>query len=765
MSMSTEPADLVLKFINQTNKSIFLTGKAGTGKTTLLRKIVETTHKQTAIVAPTGIAALNAGGVTIHSFFQLPFAAFIPEHLGEMRVNDRTRFETRDSLRSHFTMNKRKKAVFLALELLIIDEVSMLRADVLDAMDLALRYVRRVDLPYGGVQVLFIGDLLQLPPVVKQEEWAVLREYYHGMFFFHAKVVQQHPPLYIELEKIFRQSDQQFIHILNQLRNNRITQREVDQLQEFVQPNFDVKANSGYITLTTHNAKADEMNSRALEELAGRKFQFEAEVTGEFPPHLFPLDPTLELKEGAQVMFIKNDLSAEKLFFNGKMGVVKSLSDGEIWVHFPEENKTIEVETYEWTNIRYEQNPTTNELEEKVLGTFVHYPLKLAWAITVHKSQGLTFDKAVLDVSNVFQPGQAYVALSRLRSLRGLVLLSPIRMNGIQNDPHVMEYAKNKAAGEVLEKHLSFETMQFLLYSFRQAFQWSELAAAWRSHEHSYTMAGSKSEKSKHHAWASRQSATVQGLLEPAKKFIVQLERIFMQQPVDIAFAYERVQAAYDYFFKKLDDVVYSTLKKMGDIHKLKQIKAFYEELEELDEMQVLAVLQLKRARLLIEAVFQGKELDKAAVWNEEMKHYKIAKIAKINQELRQNRAAFDFDSDDEFVVASALPMPEKPKKPTEKAEKKSTYEQTKEMFLAGKSISDIAKLRMLTEGTVYGHLTKLIEKEQLEVSDVLSEEVIAAMEILFADFDGGSLAPIHEKAGDRFSYDELRLFRAGRMR
>lgn len=763
--MSTEPADLVIKFINQTSKSIFLTGKAGTGKTTLLRKIVETTHKQTVIVAPTGIAALNAGGVTIHSFFQLPFAAFIPEYLGEMRFNDRTRFETKDSLRHHFTMNKRKKAVFLALELLIIDEVSMLRADILDAMDLALRYVRRNDLPYGGVQVLFIGDLLQLPPVVKNEEWSVLREYYRGMFFFHSKVVQQNPPLYIELEKIYRQTDQQFIHILNQLRNNQITQSEVKLLEQFVKPNFDVKANSGYITLTTHNSKADEMNAKALEELKGKKFQFEADITGEFPPHLYPLEPVLELKEGAQVMFIKNDLSAEKLFFNGKMGIVKSVSNSEIFVHFPEENKTIEVETYEWENIRYEQNPSTNELEEKVLGTFVHFPLKLAWAITVHKSQGLTFDKAVLDVSHVFQPGQAYVALSRLRTLSGLVLLSPIRMNGIQNDPQVMEYSKSKVAGEILEKHLSNETMQFLLFQFQQAFQWSDIAAAWRSHEHSYGMAGAKSEKAKHHAWASRQSATIQNMLEPAKKFTNQLERIFLQQPVNVEFAHERMQAAYDYFFKKWDDVVYSTLKKMGEIHKLKQIKAFYEELSELDEMQIQIVMQLKRARLLMEAVFQGKELDKASIWNEEMKHYKIAKIAKINQEIRQNRSVFDLDIDDEFTLEETIPVLTKGKKQKEKTEKKSTYEQTKDMFTSGKSISDIAKLRMLTEGTVYGHLTKLIEKEELEVSDVLSEEEMKEMQTLFADFDGGSLTPIHEKAGERFSFDQLRLFRAGLIR
>ena len=290
------------------------------------------------------------------------------------------------------------------------------------------RQIMKATSLFGGVQVLFIGDLLQLPPVIRDEEWRTLRNYYKGKFFFHSHVIQQYPPLYIELSKIFRQTDSNFISVLNNLRNNQITPQDVQILNQFVKPDFDLKANKGYITLTTHNSKADTMNAQALEDLKGELITYTPEITGDFPEKIYPIEYNLQLKVGAQIMFVKNDLNYEKNYFNGKMGVIKSLSSQEILVHFPEENKTIEVERYEWQNIRYKVNALTKEVEEEVLGTFVHYPIKLAWAITIHKSQGLTFDKAALDVSQVFMPGQAYVALSRLRSLDGQMVsvVSPL---------------------------------------------------------------------------------------------------------------------------------------------------------------------------------------------------------------------------------------------------------------------------------------------------------------------------------------------------
>ncbi len=428
---SNEVAEFVERFINQTNRSIFLTGKAGTGKTTLLKKIVSSTYKQTVIVAPTGIAALNAGGVTIHSFFQLPFGGFIPDFKVEAQFSDHVKLETKSTLMRHFKMNASRRAVLRNLELLIIDEVSMLRADVLDSIDWTLRNVRKINKPFGGVQVLYIGDLLQLPPVIKPQEWSFLRDYYQGIYFFNAHVVHESPPLYIELEKVYRQKDQLFLDILNNLRNNKVTAEDVAHLNNYVQPNFDATKQEDYITLTTHNRDADRINQEALDRLKTNELKYHAEVTGTFPDHLFPIEEELKLKIGAQVMFIKNDISSDKVFYNGKMGKVVALEEDEIKVNFPAEKKTITVDKYEWNNIQYSIDPSTGEVEEKVLGTFVHYPLKLAWAITVHKSQGLTFDKAVLDVSKVFVPGQAYVALSRLRSLEGVVLLRPIRMGSI----------------------------------------------------------------------------------------------------------------------------------------------------------------------------------------------------------------------------------------------------------------------------------------------------------------------------------------------
>ena len=461
MQTISEAASYTLRFINQTQRAVFLTGKAGTGKTTLLREIIETTHKNTVVVAPTGIAALNAGGVTIHSMFQLPFGGFIPDNSAP-DFSESTKFETKATLRRHFKMSGLKKSVIRNMELLIIDEVSMLRADLLDAMDFMMQTVRKRNQPFGGVQVLFIGDLLQLPPVIREDEWYTLKKYYKGKFFFHSHVVQQNPPLYIELDKIFRQTDDAFISVLNNLRNNTISKDDIAALNQYVQPNFDLKANKGYITLTTHNAKADAMNAEALDSLEAKEWSYSPEITGDFPDKIYPVDEGLRLKEGAQIMFVKNDLSFDKKYFNGKMGVIKSLTAKENLVHIPEENKTIEVEKYGWQNIRYKVNDTTKEIEEEVLGTFVHYPIKLAWAITVHKSQGLTFDKAALDVSQVFLPGQAYVALSRLRSLKGLILLSPLQMNGISNDQDVMDYSLNKASETHLENALHFETKNFI---------------------------------------------------------------------------------------------------------------------------------------------------------------------------------------------------------------------------------------------------------------------------------------------------------------
>jgi len=753
------PAEFTERFINQTNQSVFLTGKAGTGKTTLLRKIIESTHKQAVIVAPTGIAALNAGGVTIHSFFSLPFGGFIPEFIQPPQYSSSVKFETKDTLKRHFVFNAQRQQLFRNMELLIIDEVSMLRADLLDAMDWSLRNVRKNNAPFGGVQVLFIGDLLQLPPVVKNEEWNVLRKYYSGMFFFHSKVIQEQPPLYIELSTIYRQQDSEFISVLNNLRNNEISQEDMAVLNRFVQPDFVPSQHEGYITLTTHNSKADEINSTALKALDGKSFFYDAEVTDTFPEHIYPIDFKMELKIGAQVMFIKNDISFEKNFYNGKMGIIEALSEKEILVHFPEEKRTIEVQTYEWENIKYSMDSATGEITEEVQGTFVHYPLKLAWAITVHKSQGLTFDKAVLDVSQVFAPGQAYVALSRLRSLQGLVLLKPISMNGLSNDQQVVSYANNRADEAILTKFLEHGTKHFLYNTLTAAFDWFDLTSKWAVHEASYKFAGPKTEKGKEKTWVAHQTQAIQNTMDPAKKFQAQLNTLFVKDELDVQFIHDRVQAAYTYFFKPLDSVYYSLLKKMAELNLIRKTKQYVEELEELEVLLLETILKLKKTRLLVEAVAAGKEITRENVTSEELQHYKIAKIAGIKQEMRQNRSLLDpIYDDDDF---EAIMLNTKKKSPKEKKEKVSTFAQTLELIRAGHTTAEIAAARQLSATTINNHYINLIKAEEIELKDVMAEKRIAELATLFEGYQGLSLGPLKEKLGNKVTWDELKLYQA----
>jgi hypothetical protein len=747
-------AEFTERFINQTNRSIFLTGKAGTGKTTLLRKIVETTHKQTIIVAPTGIAALNAGGVTIHSFFQLPFATFIPDYNSPAQFSHEVKVENRATLLHHFKMNNVKRALYRNLELLIIDEVSMLRADILDAMDWSLRNVRKINEPFGGVQVLFIGDLLQLPPVVKPIEWSFLKDYYNGIFFFNAKVIAEDPPLYVELEKIYRQSDQHFVDILNNLRNNKVTAADVEHLNKYVQPGFDSIEHDDYITITTHNRDADRINATALERLDTNEVKYEAEVTGNFPEHMFPIDTELKLKIGAQVMFIKNDLSHEKLFYNGKMGRIVALDDDEIKVNFPEEKKTITVDKYEWENVQYNLNPSTGEVEQKVLGTFVLYPLKLAWAITVHKSQGLTFDKAVLDVSKVFVAGQAYVALSRLRSLDGLVLLKSISMNGLSNDQSVVQYSKTKVGEGYLNTHLDAATYRFLYDELVSTFDWLGMLNAWQTHAAGYKNHGSKSNKGKNRSWVTQQVQILSGTTDASRKFRNELTRIFSQPNVDMDHVVKRVDAAYGYFFKILDGVLYSNLKKMAELQQQRGTKSYNEELEELDVLLTETILKLKKSRILTEAVRNQRPLSKELIVTPEVTNYKFAKIELVKEEMRTKHSTFDFDTD--FVALKT-----KTEKRQERKKKKSTYEVTLEMVRDGMSIKDIARERQLSKQTITTHCARLIQQEKIELRDVMESKKINALYDVFDDYEGGSLSDLKEQVGNKFTWDDLKLYQA----
>ena len=432
--------ELAWQVIENTGTHLFLTGKAGTGKTTFLRRLKELTPKRMVVVAPTGIAAINAGGVTIHSFFQLNFAPYIPE-------------STFNSAQQGFhKFGKEKINIIRSMDLLVIDEISMVRADQLDAIDAVLRRFRDRSKPFGGVQLLMIGDLQQLAPVVKEEDWSLLSSYYDTAFFFGSHSLKETEYITIELKKVYRQSDTEFVGLLNKIREKEADDAVLEELNKRYLPGFRPREEEGYIRLTTHNYQVQQYNDRQLLSLSGRAFSFQAKVEGTFPESAYPADEMLTVKEGAQIMFIKNDSSGEHRYYNGMIGLVTAVSKDGIRVKGNGESQDFLLETEEWTNSKYSLNPQTKEITEEVEGTFRQYPIRLAWAITIHKSQGLTFERAIIDANASFAHGQVYVALSRCKSLQGLVLSSPLRRESIISDDTIDEFTRN--AGEMTpDKH------------------------------------------------------------------------------------------------------------------------------------------------------------------------------------------------------------------------------------------------------------------------------------------------------------------------
>jgi AAA ATPase len=736
--------EYILTLVNQTNRNIFLTGKAGTGKTTLLHKIINTCYKNTVVVAPTGIAALNASGVTIHSMFQLPFASFLPTLSNPPIVNEFLRFENRFSLRKHFQMHKNKQQVIRNMELLIVDEVSMLRADVLDAMDYMLQFIRKDKRPFGGVQVLFIGDLLQLPPVVKQEEWEVLKHYYKGMYFFQSEVITQNPLLYVELETIYRQTDKLFISILNHLRENQLTSEDIKQLEKYVQPDFPKKHLKDYITLTTHNAKADAMNQREMSKLTSPLFSYEADIVDDFPEYLYPIEKVIQLKEGARVMFIKNDISGEHLFFNGKMGTVVSLSEGEITVKL-DGGRVINVERYEWENVRYKLNETTKDIEEERLGSFTQYPLRLAWAITIHKSQGLTFEKAILDLASVFASGQAYVAFSRLRSLDGLVLLSSVSANGINNNGEVIGYAENKASEKEVQTACYTGKTEFLQENILNTFQWNTLLEEWVLHRNSYS--GEIGNKNLYKDWASQQLVRVQELVTVSEKFIKQLRTLF-NNATDVQHIFERVAKGIIYFTPLLKQLWYEVLLVEGKIANQKKVKQFFTELKELDNSLSETLKKLFRLEQMIQLAQSDQPFDKEKIHSAKLETLYTKLTGKINNILKNEKL---------FIGEYPLSKDDKPKK-----EKRSTYDITLQLWKEGKTVAEIAKERTLSQATIYSHIAKCIEQDKIAITEVLPEETINELNTIFKENEElTTLKSLYEKTEERYSWDELRLFRA----
>ncbi len=443
---------LAFDFVKYTSRNIFLTGKAGTGKTTFLHDLKKLSPKRMIVVAPTGVAAINAGGVTIHSFFQLPFHPYIPSFYLSGN-NPGKQPEQKDF--TGFKMGREKINIIKSLDLLIIDEISMVRADTLDAIDYALRRYKIHHLPFGGVQLLMIGDLQQLAPVVKDEDNEILNKYYDSSFFFGSRALCSTDYVTIELKHIYRQNDQVFINLLNKVRDNHVDSDVLVELNKRYIPDFDTDSDGGYITLTTHNSQAQALNDSKLEKLPGGPHSFKATIKDEFPEFSYPTACELILKEGAQVMFVKNDLSRDKLFFNGKIGKVEKFEDDIVLVKCPDDNFPIRVEMVEWQNMKYTLDEVSKEIQETVIGTFTQYPLKLAWAITIHKSQGLTFDRAVIDARIAFAHGQVYVALSRCRTLDGLVLSTRINQGSIIDDRSISDFVQKAIQKQPDQKQLA----------------------------------------------------------------------------------------------------------------------------------------------------------------------------------------------------------------------------------------------------------------------------------------------------------------------
>jgi hypothetical protein len=698
---------LAADFIRYTSRSVFLTGKAGTGKTTFLKYIAQHTDKHLAIAAPTGVAAINAGGMTLHSLFQLPFGIYLPAFNGQQSALQIT---TRATLFQHLHFSQGKRDLLKELDLLIIDEVSMVRCDMLDAVDAILRTVRRNQKPFGGVQVLFIGDLYQLSPVAKNEEWALLKEHYESPFFFHSKVMEEAPPLCIELTKIYRQNEQTFIDLLNNIRNNEVEEHDLQLLND----RLHTKQEEGAVVLTTHNAKADTINEAALRKLPGKLFTFNAEVVGDFPDRNYPTEETLTLKKGARIMFIKNDSSEEKLYYNGKMATVTHVDEDAIEAEF-DAGSTIDIPKEVWRNIRYEYNAQTDTIEEEELGSFTQYPIRLAWAITIHKSQGLTFQKASIDAGSSFAPGQVYVALSRCTSLDGLTLQSAITRRQIMTDPQVVAYSRQLSRENELTNLLPREKHAYEMQRFINLFDFTKVKQAITE-------------------WA----ADVPDKKLPDVDAAITLSRQLSKKADELLLLAEKTRQWMERNFKAADESNSQALLVQGLTRSVSHFNGVLHDDFFVKLQGHLATLKgkskVKKYTREVVALAQGiagvaKKI-RSATWNGELL-------------LKQNDKPFD-----ETITAKSV---------DEKPSVNSAWE-SKLLFDSGISIEGIASARGLAQSTIEGHIAQFVKTGDIDIKKLLSEERIARIHNAFADEQTTSLASVKQKLGEGFSYGEIRM-------
>lgn len=721
--------NLAWQFLSSTNVSVFLTGKAGTGKTTFLRTLRQQMPKRMVVLAPTGVAAINAQGQTIHSFFQLPFGPIVPGM-------------TQGERKSHYRMSKEKKNLIKTLDLLVIDEISMVRCDVLDAIDQELRKYRDRSKPFGGVQLLLIGDLQQLAPVAQEREWALLSPYYETPYFFGSKALRQIQYVTIELKHIYRQQDPTFIDILGKIRNNRIDDAVLQTLNGRYVDDFQPPVDEDWIRLTTHNRMAQQYNEQMLEALPEKELRFRAEVHRNFPESSYPADEVLVLKEGAQVMFIKNDPNSGKEYYNGKIGVVKGVEwDDEkdesfIVVHCKEDNRTVYVPRLVWENTKYVIDAETKEIREEVEGTFTQYPLRLAWAITVHKSQGLTFDHAVLDINDSFTHGQVYVALSRCRTLEGMVLARPLSLRSVITDASVNAYIDRELQeAQRTEERLPQMKFDYYMALLNELFDFLQLKL---DTQYLYRVVNE-------HLYASYPDylSTLQGVLPEldaevvtvAVKFRMQYEQLMQQSGV--AFAHneklqERLMAAMDYFIQKLHALLDPVVACSRIAINNKQVVTQYN--NALEAFNLSLKLKLGVFIRLQSVGFTVKD-------------YLSAKAKAVLDDVKV------VDGKVKTVSAKAA-KEERPKKV-----KVDTKRETFKLFKEGKSFQEIAKERSLTVGTIENHLAYFVEQGELAVSDVVSESHQRAIRKAVGSFSKAyTLSEVKGLLPDDCTYAEIKL-------
>ena len=796
--------ELAFDFIEKTDRNVFLTGKAGTGKTTFLHRLKSTTLKRMVVVAPTGVAAINAKGVTIHSFFQMPFGPIIPG-------------QSQDKTAQQRKFNKKKIDIIRSLDLVVIDEISMVRADLLDGIDQVLRRYKDRNKVFGGAQILMIGDLQQLSPVARPNEWELLRPHYETMYFFSSNSFQQANAISIELTHIYRQDNQEFIAILNEIRNNNLSEASATILNKRFDPDFEPKKEDGYITLTTHNNRADAMNTAALAKLKTKTLKFKASIDGDFREHAYPTSELLSLKVGAQVMFIKNDSSPEKRYFNGKIGVITAMNTDTVTVQCGNELEEIDAGIEKWENITYTLDSATKEISENVVGEFSQIPLRLAWAITIHKSQGLTFEKAIIDAEASFAHGQTYVALSRCKTLEGIVLKSKISPSSIISDVTVQVFTKDISENLPDDQDLNDSEKAYELNLIAELFDYYPFLYPVRRLLDIYYTNKTSFQGELEAPLEAIKDLGVTALLKVSAGFKRELLRLNNEpnSPENDALIKERFIKGVTYFISQTKENIDVPLSKLNFSVENAAVKTdFNNQLQLLEQLvnikktclnamvdgferdtyiatRVKAVLETPRKARVLRVVVDNSKHPKLMI------SLKLLRTKLSNQE---DVPPFQiFTQKSLFEMCDTLPVtPEQLRKvngmgkirvqkygsviidiidsycanndlstasdvqPTLEldapAKKTDTKKVSLKMFKDGVSIKDIAKNRSLVESTITGHLAHYIPTGEVDILDLIGKHRYDKLKKLIAKTDYETLSDLKNKLGDGVEYGELRL-------